>query len=266
MTAAKVEFAVQMKCDSCVEKIRKCLTNVDGISKFDVSLKDESVVLETTLPTSEILEKLESTGCRAVLKGYGGGVCKTAAVAMVGNDCGRADGHIKGVIRFLQLDNDTCVIDGTIDGLEPGKHGIHVYECGDISDGCESLGGHYNPQNTTHGGPLDDAGCRHAGDLGNISANSEGRAVFRFTDSVLKVSDVIGRSVAVTDSEDDLGRGNNAGSLEDGNAGRKIACGIIARSAGLFENTKRICACDGVTLWDERDVPLAGPGRRTAKV
>lgn len=266
MTAAKVEFAVQMKCDSCVEKIRKCLTNVDGINKFDVSLKDESVVLETTLPTSEILKKLESTGCRAVLKGYGGGIYKTAAVAMVGNECGRADGNIKGVIRFLQLDNNTCVIDGTIDGLEPGKHGIHVYECGDISDGCESIGGHYNPQNTTHGGPCDSAESRHAGDLGNISANSEGRAVFRFTDSVLKVSDVIGRSVAVTASEDDLGKGDNAGSLEDGNAGRKVACGIIARSAGLFENTKRICACDGVTLWDERDVPLAGPGRRTAKV
>ena len=42
----------------------------------------------------------------------------------------------------------------------------------------------------------------------------------------------------------------------------RLACGIIARSAGMFENSKRICACDGVTLWDERDRPLAGPGRR----
>lgn len=43
----------------------------------------------------------------------------------------------------------------------------------------------------------------------------------------------------------------------------RLACGIIARSAGMFENSKRICACDGVTLWDERDKPLAGPSRRT---
>lgn len=42
----------------------------------------------------------------------------------------------------------------------------------------------------------------------------------------------------------------------------RIACGIIARSAGLFENDKKICACDGVTLWEERDVPLAGPKRQ----
>lgn len=42
----------------------------------------------------------------------------------------------------------------------------------------------------------------------------------------------------------------------------RLACGIIARSAGLFQNPKVICACDGVSLWEERDRPLAGPGRR----
>lgn len=42
----------------------------------------------------------------------------------------------------------------------------------------------------------------------------------------------------------------------------RLACGIIARSAGLFQNSKRICACDGVVVWDERDVPVAGAGRQ----
>ena len=36
----------------------------------------------------------------------------------------------------------------------------------------------------------------------------------------------------------------------------RLACGIIARSSVLFQNTKRICACDGLTLWDERDKAL----------
>lgn len=44
----------------------------------------------------------------------------------------------------------------------------------------------------------------------------------------------------------------------------RLACGIIARSAGLFQNPKQICACDGVTLWEERDRPIAGKGRRKA--
>jgi len=34
----------------------------------------------------------------------------------------------------------------------------------------------------------------------------------------------------------------------------RVACGIIARASGLFENTKRICACSGATLWEERDI------------
>ncbi len=41
----------------------------------------------------------------------------------------------------------------------------------------------------------------------------------------------------------------------------RVACGIVARSAGLFENAKRLCECDGITIWDERDVPMAGEGR-----
>lgn len=41
----------------------------------------------------------------------------------------------------------------------------------------------------------------------------------------------------------------------------RLACGIIARSAGLFQNPKQICACDGITLWEERDRPIAGKGR-----
>lgn len=45
---------------------------------------------------------------------------------------------------------------------------------------------------------------------------------------------------------------------------RRLACGIIARSAGLFQNPKQICACDGVTLWEERDRPIAGKGRSKA--
>lgn len=41
-----------------------------------------------------------------------------------------------GVIRFFQKQNDVCIIDGTIDGLVPGEHGLHIHEFGDLSDGC----------------------------------------------------------------------------------------------------------------------------------
>lgn len=172
---------------------------------------------------------------------------------------------INGVVRFSAADDHApaagCVVDGVIDGLKPGLHGIHIHECGDISNGCESLGKHFNPRNSPHGGPNDDINRRHAGDLGNIEADKNGRATFRFMDKIISVYDIIGRSIVVTENADDLGRGNSERSLIDGGTGARLACGIIARSAGIFQNFKKICACDGVTLWDERDKPLAGGNR-----
>merc|ERR1712115_543289 len=40
-------------------------------------------------------------------------------------------------------------------------------------------------------------------------------------------------------------------SLTDGGCGPALACGVIARAATVGQNSKKICACDGVTIWDE---------------
>ena len=38
---------------------------------------------------------------------------------------------IPGVIRFVQVDSETCVIDGTLDGLSPGaEHGVAIHASG----------------------------------------------------------------------------------------------------------------------------------------
>lgn len=43
-----------------------------GIESIDISLDNETVIVETSLPSSEVQQKIESTGRRAILKGYGG--------------------------------------------------------------------------------------------------------------------------------------------------------------------------------------------------
>lgn len=130
---------------------------------------------------------------------------------------------IQGVVRFSAISQHIpgCVVDGVIDGLNPGLHGIHIHECGDISQGCESLGGHYNPMGSPHGSPANNFENRHAGDLGNICADEEGRATFRFIDPIVDVGDIIGRSVVITENSDDYGKGKNKRSLIDGNSGHR---------------------------------------------
>ncbi|XP_068444029.1 copper chaperone for superoxide dismutase [Clinocottus analis] len=254
----KLEFAVQMTCESCAVKVRAALEGQPGVTSVSVDVGMERVLVESALTSAEVQALIESTGRRAVLKGIGGSEHDLgSAVAMLAGG-----GRIQGVVRFLQLSEQRCLIDGTIDGLEPGPHGLHVHTLGDLTLDCLSCGEHYNPFGRQHGGPGDSE--RHVGDLGNIVAGPDGRASFRQEDIQLKVWDVIGRSLVVDAGEDDLGRGLHPLSKQTGNSGERLACGIIARSAGLFQNPKQICACDGVTLWEERDRPIAGKGRSKA--
>ncbi|ONK57271.1 uncharacterized protein A4U43_C10F18360 [Asparagus officinalis] len=113
-----------------------------------------------------------------------------------------------------------------VTGLTPGLHGFHLHEFGDTTNGCISTGPHFNPNGMTHGAPEDE--IRHAGDLGNIVANSEGVAEATIVDSQIPLSGpnaVVGRAFVVHELEDDLGKGGHELSLSTGNAGGRLACG-----------------------------------------
>jgi len=59
---------------------------------------------------------------------------------------------VKGTITIKQFNTyPRVVISGKVTGLTPGLHGFHVHEYGDLTDGCTSFGGHYNPFERTHG-------------------------------------------------------------------------------------------------------------------
>jgi Cu-Zn family superoxide dismutase len=136
---------------------------------------------------------------------------------------------ITGTITFTQEKaGDITVVKGEIKGLTPGKHGFHIHEFGDYTNGCVSAGAHFNPNQKNHGGPTDVE--RHAGDLGNIVAGGDGVAVIDVKDAQIPLigeNSVIGRSVVVHEKEDDLGKGGNEESLKTGNAGPRLACGVI---------------------------------------
>ena len=139
---------------------------------------------------------------------------------------------IYGTIIFKE-NTQTKMVDISVKltGLSEGLHGFHIHEFGDLRDGCTSLCAHYNPFNKKHGGPLDKE--RHVGDLGNIIANKKGIVNNMMSDKIIKLRgkySIIGRSVVIHKDPDDLGLGDNPESLITGNAGERIACGVIGYS------------------------------------
>ncbi|KAI8875901.1 copper/zinc superoxide dismutase [Backusella circina FSU 941] len=136
---------------------------------------------------------------------------------------------VSGVVKFTQEnENSPVVVDASFTGLKPGQHGFHIHEFGDNTNGCISAGPHYNPFGKTHGAP--EAEVRHVGDLGNITANAAGEATLKVEDSQLKLIgplSIIGRTVIVHADVDDLGLGGHELSATTGNAGDRLACGVI---------------------------------------
>jgi copper chaperone for superoxide dismutase len=74
------------------------------------------------------------------------------------------------------------------------------------------------------------------GDLGTLEAGENGEAHFSGPKEKLRVVDLIGRSIALYAAKDKSDPG--------------IAAAVIARSAGVGENYKELCTCDGVTIWE----------------
>ena len=149
----------------------------------------------------------------------------TKAVCVLKSACGK----INGVINFSQQGSEVKIT-GEITGLAPGKHGFHIHQFGDNTDGCTSAGPHYNPDGCEHGAPDDTKGQRHVGDLGNCVADSNGKVNVRITDALMSLNgerSIIGRTVVVHADVDDLGRGGHELSKTTGNAGGRLACGVI---------------------------------------
>lgn len=133
---------------------------------------------------------------------------------------------VKGTILFMQRPGEPTLIKGRITGLAPGKHGFHIHEFGDLTDGCDSAGAHYNPDDVNHG----DVDNGHVGDLGNVVAGTNGVADFTIVAKRVDLTgdrSVIGRAIVIHSNEDDLGKGGDEESLKTGNAGDRVACGVI---------------------------------------
>lgn len=140
----------------------------------------------------------------------------------------RSGSNVHGTVKFTQ-DWDQVIVTGEVWGHGRGSKGFHIHEKGDCSDPkAMSTGGHYNPGSAKHGAP----GSGHAGDLGNLVFNDSGRAAINMKISGVSVvkdapNSILGRGLIVHADQDDLKTDPT------GNAGGRVACGVIGTPAGL---------------------------------
>lgn len=126
--------------------------------------------------------------------------------------------QLTGCVQFYQ--EDSCVmIVARISGLpktsETGFFGFHIHQ-GESCSGVDfsGTGSHYNPTSQPH--------PKHAGDLPPLLA-CQGNAYLSVKTDRFSVSDMIGRTVVIHSGPDDFR------SQPAGNAGKKIACGVIRK-------------------------------------
>lgn len=126
--------------------------------------------------------------------------------------------QLSGCVQFYQ-ENRCVLIVAKISGLpkesETGFFGFHIHE-GDTCAGTDfsGTGSHYNPADQAH--------PKHAGDLPPL-LECQGNAYLSVKTDRFSVADIIGRTVVIHSDPDDFH------SQPAGNAGKKIACGVICK-------------------------------------
>ena len=129
----------------------------------------------------------------------------------------RGEGQIRGCVKFYPL-NCAALVVAEITGLPETQtcfFSLHIHEGTQCSgrDLSDTLG-HYNPEGVSH--------PSHAGDLPPLLGEN-GSAFLAVRTPRINVWEVIGHTVVIHEAPGDFR------SQPAGNAGRKIACGVICR-------------------------------------
>jgi superoxide dismutase, Cu-Zn family len=116
-----------------------------------------------------------------------------------------------------------------VSNLPPGVHGFHIHTVGTCEPpDFKSAGGHFNPEGKKHGWENPDG--HHAGDLHNLTVDAKGKAKAKVVVAGVTLADGPNSlfhpqgTALVIHADPDDNKTDPAG-----NAGVRIACGVITK-------------------------------------
>lgn len=152
---------------------------------------------------------------------------------------------------MVQVAPDLTLFDITIRGLSPGTYWASIRQTGDISNGAISTLDIWREAFTS---ALDSNAAtsqstvspkaKPKGYLGTVEVGKDGVGAV-FIDKPIQIWEMIGRGMVVSKHVKD-----GEGKFEENDDNTLV--GVIARSAGVWDNDKTVCSCSGKTLWEER--------------
>ena len=159
-----------------------------------------------------------------------GALAQTSATATA--DLQDNEGNPVGSAEFVEGESGVTITVSITEGIEPGVHGMHIHETGDLSSSdFKSAGGHFNPTDAEHG--FDNPQGPHAGDLENITVAEDGTASYQtvndritLMDGPNAILDEDGSALVVHAMTDDYQTDDDP-QTGPGTSGDRVAAGVI---------------------------------------
>lgn len=142
------------------------------------------------------------------------------------------EGNPAGTAQFVETPQGVEIAMNLTGGVEPGVHGLHIHETGDLSSSdFKSAGDHFNPTDAEHG--FNNPRGPHAGDLKNITVAEDGTATYQTVNERITLSegpnsilDEDGSALVVHEMSDDQ-RTNDNPQSGPGTSGNRVVAGVI---------------------------------------